>query len=157
MSKKAITKASETEAPPATDTGMRAALKHAKDFVMDKLAHPGETAGEVKEWAERSAEKVDAALDGAQATLAAVNSSLGQARAWTADRATQADRVLAGAQSIVTQVEESVQSVQDSTKRVGEALEADAAGEAPPTGTGASLPEPEPSLDQPGAPAKGTP
>jgi hypothetical protein len=53
---------SEESPPPKTaqdqvpETGLLASIKHAKDFVVDKMSHPKETAGEVKEWAERSAQ-----------------------------------------------------------------------------------------------------
>jgi hypothetical protein len=148
MSKKSVSKASpipasETEGPPAPpavqdavpDTGIMASIKNAKDFVVDKMSHPKETAGEVKEWAERSAHTVDAALEGAQDALATVNSSIGQAREWTADKADQVDRILAGAQGIVAKLDESVEAVQSSTNRAADALhEAPETASAPPAG-----------------------
>lgn len=120
MTKKPVIETPALE--PARDTGLLASIKQAKDFVVDKMAHPHETASEVKEWAERSAHSVDAALESVQDSLASVHSSIGEAREWTSDKATQVDDVLAGAQDIVTKIDDSVEAVQGATNRAAESL-----------------------------------
>lgn len=109
-------------AEAARDTGLLASLKHAKDFVVDKVSHPTQTADEAKAWAERSAHTVDAALEGVQGSLASVHTSIGQAREWTSDRAAQVDRILAGVQDVVTRLDDSVETAQGATHRVADSL-----------------------------------
>lgn len=153
MSKKTIiasppVPACDTEKAPAKvavkelagDTGVLASIKQAKDFVVDKLSNPQQTATELKDWAERSARKVDVALEATQDALSTVHGSIGQAREWTADKAAQIDNTLATAQDIVVKLDDTVEAVQDSTVKVADSLQGDPVFTcAPPAATGKEM------------------